>query len=422
VSVPLKTLCLQLTLFALAGCGPTRPPLDQVTRVVTIGDSASTSPWYEQSFVSLLYADLGPRLGGAPLSRLERPGDSYHALAVTPPKLEPGGTPLVIVQLGFNDMLFMMLKLFFGTTEEMLIADLRVSVRTVLQRFVDAGALIVVVDAYDPSDGVGDITEVAADSFPLIRGALQPEVVKSAEASFRRMLREEADRVAALYVSVHDAFLGHGFHGPPTDRWLRDLFDPTLRGAHEMRRAVLSALTGESVQIPAGLVEDDALTIPPVPVNGWANAVVSADVTQMIDVPEQGTFPNIGADPNGALGEPGDHSVAIGIAGASIVVDLGANEGARDEAGADLVVLEQGGGSAGVPEPYRVYIASAPGGPFTALGDGRGARAFFLRGTPARYIKIESGAHLAEVGGGFGSPLYPGPEIRGIGAVHPGAP
>ncbi len=156
-----------------------------------------------------------------------------------------------------------------------------------------------------------------------------------------------------------------------------------------MRRVVFTALTGESAQIPGGLVEDDALTIPPVPANGWANAVVSSDVTQMIDVPDQGMLPNIGNDPNGALGEPGDHSVAIGISGASIVVDLGENEGARDEAGADLVVLEQGGGSAGVPEPYRVYIASAPAGPFTALGDGRGARAF-LNG-------IELGGDVAEL-------------------------
>jgi hypothetical protein len=229
--------------------------------------------------------------------------------------------------------------------------------------------------------------------------------------------------VAGLYVSLHDHFLGHGFHSTPGDRWLRDLFDPNLRGAHEMRRAVFQAITGETLQIPAGLVEDDHLTIPPVADVGWANAVVSADLTKEIDVPDQGTFPNIGGeDPSIVLGPPNDEAVAIGISGASLVVDLGENEAARDGAGADLVVLELGGGSAGVPEPYRVFTASAASGPFEPLGDGRGARAFFLRGKSARYIKVESGAHHAEAAGGFGSPLHPGPEIRGIGAVYPGAP
>ena len=69
------------------------------------------------------------------------------------------------------------------------------------------------------------------------------------------------------------------------------------------------------------------------------------------------------------------------------------------------------------------YAANSPDGPFVHVADGRGEQGFDLDGTglaSARYVRVESQAHLVDVISGFGSPTSPGPEILAVGAVYPG--
>src|SRR5689334_17459549 len=110
----------------------------------------------------------------------------------------------------------------------------------------------------------------------------------------------------------------------------------------------------------------------------------------------------------------GDTAVAIGVLGNFITVDMGEGEDVTDGPGDDLVVLEQGRLSGGVPERYRVSLASSSSGPWTVLAEGAGEQAFDLSGSgvsSARYVKLESLVRLSDIDNGLGSPFAPGPEI-----------
>jgi len=180
------------------------------------------------------------------------------------------------------------------------------------------------------------------------------------------------------------------------------------------------AVEEDTLQLPSGTKEP-----PPVPGPGWANAVVSSQITASIEV-DGADLPNVAADPEKVLGPPEGTTAgitALGLIGDHVVVDLGEGEEAFDKDGPDIVVMEYGLAAGGFPEPYRVYVGEAGDGPFIPIGDGAGARGFELAGSglaSARYVKVESLSSHQNVTDGLGSPLYPGAEIDAIGAVYPG--
>lgn len=461
-----------------AGFGPVTFP--EVRRVVTLADNIASNPTTSRGFLAQLIEndsavfpsfagkDLRTRLPGVKIVRLDRGGDGFRSLAsVEEPfctcaaaacptdrtcldRMDTTPT-LLVVELGINDLFSVALRLLNDATlrdnPTPMIESLRENVRTVLGFAANPAMfarppLVVMANVHDPTDGAGDLAAIAATFFPIPDPSIvPPELANRVMTEFQTMLREEAGRSGAILVDVHAHFLGHAFHyddasNPHHDasdatRWLRSVVDPNLRGAHEIRRVFWNTLTGEDVtEIPMDLPADITMGLPEVPANGWANAVVSSDITMEVQDPDlTDPYTNVVADPQKAVGPPSMagnvDAVALGIVGAFIVLDMGEGEEVLDGEGDDLVVLEQGPLSGGVPEPYRVFLSSSPDGPWSVVGDGAGERAFDLAGSGVahgRYVRIESEAQLVDVIGGVGSPFYPGPEIDAVGAVHPGAP
>lgn len=463
-----------VALLALTACtakdgGDTAQPpaFDDVERVVLLADHLAANPDEAHGYAALLAAnddtlfpefagrDLATRLPGAQWLRLDGGGASYRGVADDPlprcdtapaPCLEPGDArpTLVIIGLGANDLVSLALRLVTNPSlrddTSGAIADLRAAVVRVLAATDDpelfpSPPLLVVMDVADPSDGEGDLAELVTAFFPL-DGAedVTPELALEVIAQVREAILQEAHAAGAIEVPVYDAFLGHGLHyadgsNPHHDAddptgWLRNAVEPNLRGAHELRRLLWTALTGEVIDvIPQGLPVDAALDMPTVPGDGWAVAVVDAEITAQIE-DDGAEFVNIAADPTRALGAPEGNTsglVAVGVEGAWMVLDMGGT--ATDGDGADLVVLEYGAASGGTPEPYRVAVSTAPDGPWTVLGEAWGERAFNLGDvgvTELRYVRIESLAPTRDILDGLGSPYYPGPEIDAVGVVYPG--
>jgi hypothetical protein len=467
-AVGVRGLISRTTIFCgvliFLGCGSDRP------RVVTLGDSVSSTPTYRLSYVGLLETnadDLFPEFSKKTLAsifgedvelvRLDRGGDSYRAIASGDAPLsldaEAGGETAVIVALGANDLVNAFLRLLgredLRADPTPIYEELTDDIRAVLAMTGDPALFpvkprVYVMNAYDPSDGTGDVAAIASSilppSFNIDVSVVTSTLALSVVAHFNSAVSAEAAAIGATLIDTHAHFLGHGYHfdepahpayraADPT-RWVKGIFDPSLRGAHELRRLVWKTIAAEDITaLPGPLPPDNVLGLPPVPANGWAKTLVDAEITQTLHSDETGLdWPNEDKDPMRVLGEPDlldDGTCALGVLGAFVIVDLGEQTQALDGEGDDLVVLEQGTQSMGVPEPYRVSVATDAAGPFTPIADGRGERSFDLRTAGiarARYVKVESLATAGDVLGGIGSPLAPGPELDAIGAVHPGAP
>ena len=432
------TRWLPFLLTLAVGCDAATP------RYVTVGDNTAVAPTHRTSGFGLL-ADNDDALmpmfqgrsltaiheGGYELVRLERGGDSFHNLADDDAPMctcradacNPGCVDVtahddttVIVQLGGNDLVAAFLTL------------------------VDDDAL----RADDPTEHLAHVAAIAAEILPPNFG-IDASVVTSTLGrdvlgGYNTIIAEETAAVGGELVDVYTHFLGHGAHhdepahpryvaSDPTG-WLRGALDPTVRGAHELRRVLWRALFGEDVaEVPKDLPPTSLLDVPPEPANGWAKRVVAEAITESIYSPTLDVeWPNFSGDAQLVLGPPEggtDTAVAVGVRGAFLVVDLGADTAATDGEGEDLVVLEYGALSGGVPEPYRVSVSNTEAGPFTIVADGRGERAFDLAEAgvrSARFIKVESLAAEVDVLEGLGSPTAPGPELDAIGAVYPGSP
>jgi hypothetical protein len=472
---------LLLAAVALSGCIPQQPPKDlsETDRVVLVSDHVAASPTVARGYASLLVHNddgLFPAFAGkdfesrkrARVLRFDRGGEGFAELAAggeagfctckgsgcagKEPCVDAqawDGTA-VVVQLGVNDAFSTFFELI---SNEPLRKDptpaidrFRSDVRAVLAKVVDPKTLarpprVFATNLPDPSDGEGDLARLVKASFPVAGlnfDAMTPALVRQVLDGFNQVIAEECAAAGVTVIDAHGHFLGHGYHSAepsgqsyhPEDptRWYSSLMGPNLRGAHELRRLIWRAMAGEDVaEIPQNLPADSNLDLPEVPEAGWANAVVGAKISRTITL---GTteYPNLGADLKKILGPPVGgtaEAVSIGVAGDYVVVDLGEGEEAFDGDGPDLVVLEYGLKSGGVPERYRVLAANAPAGPFVEIADGAGEQAFDLAGSgleKARYLRIESMVRLVDIANGMGSPFYPGPEFDAVGAVHPGHP
>jgi lysophospholipase L1-like esterase len=96
---------------------------------------------------------------------------------------------------------------------------------------------IILTTAYDPSDGTARIPGVF-DNVP----ALPVHVLDQLNEHIRTLARGTPN---ALLADVHRHFLGHGMSAEESDRWYwrRSLLEPNARGASEIRRVWIDALT-----------------------------------------------------------------------------------------------------------------------------------------------------------------------------------
>jgi hypothetical protein len=108
-------------------------------------------------------------------------------------------------------------------------------------RGVRPNSLLIVSTIYDPSDRTGRIPGVyeSRDRLPL--GALD-----RLNGSIRTMAQGAP---GLLLGEVYGHFLGHGITAPEADRWYwrRSLIEPNARGASEIRRVWMEALTAAEV-------------------------------------------------------------------------------------------------------------------------------------------------------------------------------
>jgi lysophospholipase L1-like esterase len=115
-------------------------------------------------------------------------------------------------------------------------AELVASIREELPR-----ATLVLTTVYDPTDGTGRLPGLEA------YGTLPLQYLDR----FNQQVRETARTTfGALLADVHRDFLGHGVSAPEQERWYwhRNLIEPNARGASEIRRGWLRAVTGESAK------------------------------------------------------------------------------------------------------------------------------------------------------------------------------
>lgn len=102
-------------------------------------------------------------------------------------------------------------------------------------------SLLVVSTIYDPSDRTGRIPGVFDGSGPLPLRALD-----QLNESIRTIARGTP---GLLLAELYGHFLGHGVTAPEADRWYwrRSLVEPNARGASEVRRVWMEALTAAEV-------------------------------------------------------------------------------------------------------------------------------------------------------------------------------
>jgi hypothetical protein len=185
--------------------------------------------------------DLSSRLSGIRLELLAADGATAPDVAGLQVRNLPGlGGDIAVATLtcGGNDLLRI-----YG-------ADLQVGevaaqeLREYLDEILDAlrsqaadGAIVIVGNIYDPTDGTGDPD--------LFGGVPWPDGMQILDL-MNEAIEEKADEYDALLADIHSHFLGHGvaaedpghpYHNPddPT-HWYEHVIEPNWRGASEVRR------------------------------------------------------------------------------------------------------------------------------------------------------------------------------------------
>jgi len=102
-------------------------------------------------------------------------------------------------------------------------------------------SLLIVSTIYDPSDRTGRLRGAFEDA-----GSLQLRALDTLNDAIRKTANGTP---SVLLGEVYGHFLGHGVTAPETDRWYwrRSLVEPNARGASEIRRVWMEALTAAEV-------------------------------------------------------------------------------------------------------------------------------------------------------------------------------
>jgi lysophospholipase L1-like esterase len=160
------------------------------------------------------------------------------------PRLTPSEEPtLLTLTVGATDLF----SAFSNRPKPSLAEHIAKDVAEAFEFLVDAvrrarpSSLLIVSTIYDPSDRTGRVRGIFDDA-----GSLQLRALDALNESIRKIA---TGTPGVLLAEVYGHFLGHGAMAPEADRWYwrRSLLDPNARGASEIRRVWMEALTAAEV-------------------------------------------------------------------------------------------------------------------------------------------------------------------------------
>jgi lysophospholipase L1-like esterase len=160
------------------------------------------------------------------------------------PRLTPSEEPtLLTLTVGATDLF----SAFSNRPKPSLAEHIAKDVAEAFEFLVDAvrrarpSSLLIVSTIYDPSDRTGRVRGIFDDA-----GSLQLRALDALNESIRKIA---TGTPGVLLAEVYGHFLGHGATAPEADRWYwrRSLLDPNARGASEIRRVWMEALTAAEV-------------------------------------------------------------------------------------------------------------------------------------------------------------------------------
>jgi lysophospholipase L1-like esterase len=160
------------------------------------------------------------------------------------PRLSPSEEPtLLTLTVGATDLF----SAFVNRPKASLADRIAKDIGDALEFLVDAlrrarpNSLLIVSTIYDPSDRTGRVRGAFDEA-----GSLQLRGLDALNASIRVI---GTGTPGVLLADVYGHFLGHGATAPESERWYwrRSLLDPNARGASEIRRVWMEALTAAEV-------------------------------------------------------------------------------------------------------------------------------------------------------------------------------
>jgi lysophospholipase L1-like esterase len=160
------------------------------------------------------------------------------------PRLEASEEPtLLTLTIGATDLF----SAFVNRPKPSLVAQIAKDVSEAVEFVVDSlrrtrpNSLLILSTIYDPSDRTGRVRGVFEEA-----GSLQLRALDSLNESIRKLA---GGTPGVLLAEVYGHFLGHGGAAPEEDQWFwrRSPLEPNARGASEIRRVWMEALTAAEV-------------------------------------------------------------------------------------------------------------------------------------------------------------------------------
>jgi lysophospholipase L1-like esterase len=150
---------------------------------------------------------------------------------------------LLTLTIGTTDLF----SAFVNRPKALLVDRIAKDVAEALEFLVDSvrrtrpNSLLILSTIYDPSDRTGRIRGTFEEA-----GVMSLRALDSLNAAIRTLA---SGTPAVLLAEVYGHFLGHGMAAPEADRWYwrRSLLEPNARGASEIRRVWMEALTAAEV-------------------------------------------------------------------------------------------------------------------------------------------------------------------------------
>ncbi|MFL5612774.1 MAG: SGNH/GDSL hydrolase family protein [Gemmatimonadaceae bacterium] len=160
------------------------------------------------------------------------------------PRLKPSEEPtLLTLTIGATDLF----SAFSNRPKPSLADRIAKDIAEAFEFLVDAvrrarpSSLLIVSTIYDPSDRTGRVNGIFDEA-----GSLQLRALDALNESIRKIA---TGTPGLLLGEIYGHFLGHGATAPEADRWYwrRSSLDPNARGASEIRRVWMEALTAAEV-------------------------------------------------------------------------------------------------------------------------------------------------------------------------------